>query len=104
MIGGVIVDWLVALLCVGMGLLIWKKQKISLLHDYHYRNVKKEDVPAYARLMGIGLVLIGIGVFLTGLFMLLEIPFWWSPLVFGLAIGFVICHVAQTKYNGSWFS
>lgn len=66
MIIGVIVDLAVGLLCIILGLMLWKKQKISLIHSYHYKNVKKEDVPAYTRLMGIGLILIGVGICITG--------------------------------------
>ena len=61
MIVGFVVCMIVGLLCVVLGLLLWKKQMISLVHDYHHKNVQKSDVPAYTRLMGIGLLLIGIG-------------------------------------------
>ena len=71
MIIGVIVDFAVGLLCIILGLMLWKKQKISLIHSYHYKNVKKEDVPAYTRLMGIGLILIGVGICITGVLHLL---------------------------------
>lgn len=30
-----------------LGWLIWKKEKITLLHDYHYAKVKPEDRKAY---------------------------------------------------------
>ena len=101
MIGGVIVDWLVALLCVGMGLLIWKKQKISLLHDYHYRNVKKEDVPAYSRQMGLGLITIGGGIILNGILLLAYPSVSLIPIIAGFAVGLFLIFRAQKKYNGS---
>ena len=43
-------------LSVVLGALLWKEQMLSLLHEYHYKNVKKEDIPAYTRQMGIGLI------------------------------------------------
>ena len=104
MIFGVIVEAAVGLLIIVFGLLIWKKRKLSLLHEYHYRNVKKEDVPAYARTMGIGLILLGAGICLTGLLNLFESPLWWVPLVAGFTAGIPFMHRAQKRYNGSWFS
>lgn len=104
MIVGVIVDLAVGLFCVVFGLLIWRKQKVSLIHDYHYRNVKKEDIPAYTRLMGIGLILIGAGICITGLLNLLASSLWWIPMLAGFVAGFIVTNKAQKKYNGSWFS
>lgn len=104
MIIGVIVDFAVGLLCIILGLMLWKKQKISLIHSYHYKNVKKEDVPAYTRLMGIGLILIGVGICVTGVLNLLYSSLWWIPLLAGFVMGFIIMNKAQKKYNGSWFS
>ena len=104
MIIGVIVDFAVGLLCIILGLMLWKKQKISLIHSYHYKNVKKEDVPAYTRLMGIGLILIGVGICITGVLNLLYSSLGWVPLLVGFVMGFIIMNKSQKKYNGSWFS
>ena len=104
MIAGAIIEGAVGLACIILGLLIWKKEKISLLHDYHYQNVKKEDIPAYARLMGIGLIVIGAGICLTGVLNLFNSPYWWIPLAGGIVSGILVLNRAQKKYNGSWFS
>ena len=42
MIIGFIIDLAVGLFILILGMQIWKKQKISLLHDYHYKNVKEK--------------------------------------------------------------
>ena len=63
---------LIGILLIVLGLMTWKKQKITILHEYHYRNVKPEDVPAYVRSMGIGQIVIGAGSCLTGLLILLT--------------------------------
>ena len=104
MIIGVIVEVAVGLMLIVFGLLIWKKQKVSLLHDYHYRNVKKDDIPAYSRMIGIGLILRGAGICLTGVLNLFESPLWWVPFAAGFAAGIPFMHKAQKRYNGSWFS
>ena len=104
LIFGCLVEFAVGLLCVILGLLIWKKKKVSLIHDYHYKNVQETDIPAYARLIGIGLILIGGGICLTGLLNLIESALWWIPLVVGFLAGLIVMNKAQKTYNGSWFS
>ena len=101
MIFGVIIDFAVGLLLAALGLLLWKKQKVSLLHDYHYSHVKQEDLPAYTRQMGIGLIIIGAGIFLTGLLDLALSALWWIPLAAGIVLGLIVIYLAQKKYNGS---
>ena len=85
-------------------LLIWKKEKVSLIHDYQYKNVQETDIPAYARLIGIGLILIGGGICITGVLNLFESALWWIPLVVGILAGLIVMNKAQKTYNGSWFS
>ena len=38
---------LVAISLIVLGYLIWKKEKISLLHEYHYDKVLEEDKKAF---------------------------------------------------------
>ncbi|MBQ6419946.1 MAG: DUF3784 domain-containing protein [Clostridia bacterium] len=104
MIFGVIIEFSVGLLCIVIGAILWKKQKVSLVHEYHYKNVKKDDIPAYTRLLGIGLILIGAGICITGVFNLFESSFWWIPMLVGFIAGLLVMNKAQKKYNGSWFS
>lgn len=49
---------LVGALFIWLGILIWKKEKISLIHFYHYTKVKAEDKNAYTALMGKGVFVI----------------------------------------------
>ncbi len=94
----------VGLLCVGMGLLIWKKEKITLIHSYHYTKVREEDKKAYTSLLGKGLLIIGIGCILTGI-----INYWtntdygWFVFALSFIIGFWLMGKAQKKFNGGWF-
>ena len=104
MIVGFIIELAIGLLCIILGLLIWKKQKVSLLHDDHHKNVKEEDVPAYTRLVGIGLLLIGAGVCVTGLLNLIKSALWWVSMAAGFVAGLILMSIGQKKYNGSWFS
>ena len=101
MILGVIIDLAVGAVCIILGMLLWKKQKLSILHDYHYKNVKEKDIPAYTHQVGIGFVIIGAGIILTGLLNLAYSSFWWIPLLAGIFSGIAIIYTAQKKYNGS---
>ena len=101
MVFGAVIDFAVGALCVILGLLLWIKQKVSILHDYHYRNIKKEDIPAYTRQMGIGLIIIGAGITITGLLNLAHSSLWWIPLLVGFVFGLIVICMAQKKYNGS---
>ena len=100
------------LTCAGLGIVLavlgfitWKKQEVKFLHRYHYKNVKKEDVPAYTRLMGIGQIIIGAGLFVTGILTMFSTSeSVWVPFIAALVIGMGIMSVGQKKYNGSWFS
>ena len=64
-------------------------------------NVKKEDIPAYARQIGIGLIITGAGIFFTGLLDLAGSSFWWVAMMTGFILGLAIIYKAQKKYNGS---
>ena len=99
---GVVIEMAAGILCIIFGLLIWKKQKVSLLHDYQYKNVREADVPAYSRMIGIGLIIIGIGICLTGI---INLSFQTLLSLIALGVGFVfgiavLCK-AQKRYNGS---
>ena len=58
---------------------------------------------AYCRLLGRGLIIIGAGIAVTGVFTLFESPLWWIPITIGFAAGLFIMHKAQMKFNGGWF-
>ncbi len=104
MLFGAIIFFAVGSACIVLGFLIWKKQKLSLLHDYHYQNVKKEDIPAYTGQMGAGMIVLGAGIAAAGIFELASSSFWWIPLAAGIVIGLIVMYRAQKKYNGSFFS
>ena len=80
---------------------VGKKQRITILHDYHYKHMKKDDIPASTRQMGIGLIIIDAGIIITGLLDLVYSALWWIPLLTGFVIGSVAIYRTQKKYNGS---
>jgi uncharacterized membrane protein len=91
--------------CVGivlivLGYWIWKKEKISLLHDYHYSKVSEENKKAFCTLSGIGLIIIGLGIFAAGVILVLTNSVW-NLLVFaaGFVNGLSFLIYAGRKYN-----
>ena len=83
-----------------MGYVIWKKEKISLFHDYHHNNVSQEDKADFCRISGNGIISIGAGILASGLIM----GFTQSALSFiafaaGFIIGIVLLIFAGKKYN-----
>jgi len=88
-----------------IGLLMWKRQKIQLLHDYHYKNVQPQDIKEYTKLWGIALIILGVCCCPVGIINYAFRP-WIGWILFGagFAVCFVIGNKAQKKYNGSWFS
>ena len=101
MIFGCIIETAVGVLLVVLGCLIWFKRKVSLLHSYHYKNVKEEDLPSYCRLVGIGLILMGLGIAAAGVLNLFYSSLWWVAVLVGFVSGFAVFVFAQKKYNGS---
>ena len=100
MILGVIVTGAVGIVCTVLGLLLWKKQMISILHDYHRENVREEDKKAFCTLSGIGLLTVGAGLIVT------AILFWCTEnvssfIVFALcfAAGLGLMITAGVRYN-----
>ena len=80
------------------------KGNISSIHWYNRRKVSKENSYKYARLIGIGTIIIGIGIvissILQSIFNIEEI----SYIVIGsIAIGLIFIIFAQIKYNKGIF-
>lgn len=100
---GIITLFGVGVLIIILGLLIWKKQKISLLHGYHYKNVKESDVKAYTKENGKALIIIGIGLLLSGVGDLMNIMIGWIGFGICFIVGMIMFVKAQKKYNGGIF-
>lgn len=78
------------------------KQQIQIIHGYHTKNIRKEDIAPYAKRMGLSLFLFGIGSLLSAITVYFtEHPY--SYLIFAACAlaALVIFIRAQKKYNGS---
>ena len=85
---------------ITLGFFLWKREKISILHDYHYNKVSEENKSAFCALSGKGLIICGFGLIVTSILvsvmhsLLAFIPF---PIFF--AIGLSLLIRAGIKYN-----
>ena len=97
---GSILTGLVGIVFCALGYLIWKKEKISLLHDYHYDKVRPEDRKAFCALSGVGVISIGTGLLITAVLLAMTDSIW-SFMAFagGFAAGLALLMTAGKKYN-----
>ena len=80
------------------------KGNISMLHSYHRKRVKKEDVIPFGKKVGIGSIIIGITIILAGIFTILNYTNISNViLVIGLVTGLIIIFYAMFKYNKGIF-
>lgn len=95
---------LIGAICIWLGILIWRKERITLIHAYHYTRVAEEDKKAYTALVGKALLLMGVGMILTGIIdFITNTTNGWFCFGACLGIGLVMMWRAQKRYNGGIF-
>ena len=78
---------------------------IGLIHDYHTKKIKEENLKPYAKTMSKGLAVMGLGILLSAIFLYFEIMTGFGLAIFiSLIMGILIFNKAQKKYNGGWFA
>ena len=99
MIGTIIVSF-IGIIFIILGYLMWKKEKISLLHSYHYDKVSAEDKKIFCTISGIGILIIGSGLLITGIIISTTVSVL-SFIVFavGFVVGLVMLIYAGARYN-----
>lgn len=102
MIVGVMILSIVGIILVIMGYLLWKKEKISLLHSYHYDKVSEEDKKAFCTLSGLGVLMVGVGILTTGLIIAFTDSAWsFIAFAIGFVAGIGLLIYAGIRYN--WY-
>ena len=87
----------VSLIVIGMSNM---KGNVSLIHSYHRKRVKKEDIIPFGRKVGIGSIIIGITIIISGTFTILNYSIISNIiLAFGLINGTIMIFYAILKYN-----
>ena len=105
-----IVTVIVGIVCILIGISN-RKGNISLLHSYHRERVTEEDQLPFGKLVGLGMIIIGIGLILMGglsyvtatlqegIYSIIGTVVFVVSLVIGLGITFY----AMKKYNKGIF-
>ena len=100
MLIGLFITAAVGLLCIVIGALLCFRQQITLLHRYHYEHVRPEHIRPFTRLMGIGMLLIGAGITMTGIaIFLLQRHFCYIPFAACTASAAILFLIAHRRYN-----
>ncbi len=97
---GSIVLGMIGIVFVILGYLIWKKEKISFLHGYHYDKVSENDRADFCMLSGIGVISIGAGILLTAVIIGITDSVWsFAALAVGFTVGLALLIYAGNTYN-----
>lgn len=97
---------IIGIVCIGIGIVNFKGN-VSTLHAYHRNRVSAENMPAFARLIGIGTIIIGAALVLMGALTFIAEKLQTESysiaatviLIVGLAVGFFLNFYAMFKYN-----
>ena len=92
---------LLGLIFIFIGLRIWKKEQITLIHDYHYTRVAEKDKKSYTEEMGKACIIMGIGMIMLGIIdFISKAAYGWICFVIFFIWGLIMMFMAQKKYNG----
>ena len=101
-----IVSLFAGVVCIVIGIFNIKG-RIGTLKRKHRKRVTQEDLPVFSKLIGLGTIIMGIALFLNGVFACLQYftgnAVWdyagMSVLIVGLVVGGIISVYAMIKYN-----
>ena len=80
------------------------KGNIASIHWYNRLKITKENTKKYARIIGIGTLIIGICMVITAILqMIFDIQNIWYITVVGIVIGLIFMLYGQLKYNKGIF-
>ena len=98
-----IIEIIIGLVLIVIGIFN-TKGNISLLHSYHRKRIKEENIKPFGKKVGIGTIIIGITIILAGLFAFLSYAnISKVVLIIGLITGCIIIFYALFKYNKGIF-
>ena len=105
-----ILTFLVGVACVIIGVLN-RRGNVKMLHSYHYKRVKPEDILPFGKLVGFGMIIFGVSIIIFSIMSGISIYIEKEMLVFigaiimivGMIIGSIIMFYAMKKYNKGIF-
>ncbi len=87
------------------------KGNVSMMHSYHRKRVKPEDILPFGRLVGLGMIIIGVSLISMGVLSYLAVALQkellltigYVTLIVGFIVGIGINFYAMFKYNKGIF-
>ena len=99
MVGAIIVA-VIGIVFITLGYLMWKKEKITLLHSYHYDKVSPSDKKVFCKISGWGVIFIGIGLLVTAIIIgITDSALSFIAFSLGFVVGLALLVYAGAKYN-----
>ena len=99
MVGAIIVA-VIGIVFITLGYLMWKKEKITLLHSYHYDKVSPSDKKVFCKISGCGVIFIGIGILMTAIIIgITDSALSFIAFALGFVVGLALLIYAGAKYN-----
>ena len=82
-----------------------------MMHSYHYKRVSQKDIIPFGKMVGFGMIIIGLSIFLNGILygitLLTNMEIFTTIanvlLIISNIIGIIIIFVAMFKYNKGIF-
>ena len=97
---GAIIVTVIGIVFITLGYLMWKKEKITLLHSYHYEKVSPSDKKDFCKISGWGVISIGIGLLVTAAIIgITDSVLSFIAFAVGFVVGSVLLIYAGAKYN-----
>jgi hypothetical protein len=91
---------MLGILFIRLGYEISEKQRIDLIIAYHHDKVSENNKQAYCVLSGIGVLIIGCGLLLSGICTLtVRSAYVFIPMATGLILGIALLISAGMRYN-----
>ena len=95
---------IIGLFFIFLGWRIWKKEQITLIHDYHYTKVTERNKKPYTEKVGKACSIMGIEMILIGIIDFISVTaYGWICFGIFFVWGLIMMFIAQKKYNGGLF-
>ena len=99
MVGAIIVA-VIGIVFVTLGYLMWKREKITLLHSYHYDKVSPSDKKVFCKISGWGVIFNGIGLLATAIIIgITDSALSFIAFALGFVVGLALLIYTGVKYN-----
>lgn len=91
---------LISVIFIIVGFLVWRTEKISLLHNYHYNKVSDKNKNDFCKLSGLGVIMVGLGLLITAIIIGITDSIWsFIAFIVGFVSGLLLLICAEKKYN-----